>query len=163
MNQLTLILLSVALIGMVCLPLILNHFKQKNKGNLLKEKLKSEAQVENLNSGDIETWRENYCMGLDQENQHLIFLNGLDEGESRLQKIDLALVRLCRPIRNFRETIHGKEKRRIINKVSLVLDRYDEQAKPFTIDMYDEDQSDYMINEWELAQSWAKRINDLRN
>ncbi|WP_339756588.1 hypothetical protein [Algoriphagus aquimarinus] len=162
MSELTLIILSVALTVMVCLPLILNSLKQKSKGNLLKEKLKSEAQVSHLKTGDFETWREAYCIGLDQENNQLLFLNSL-ENETLVQKIDLSHIRLCRPIRNFRETKAGKEKRQIINKVSLVLDQFDEHTKPFTIDLYDEEKSDYMINEWELAQTWSQKINDRKN
>lgn len=150
------------MIGMVCLPLILNHFKQKNKGNLLKERLKSEAQVAHLKTSDFATWREAYCIGLDKENNHLLFLNSL-ENEVQIQKIDLSHVRLCRPIRNFREIKNGKEKRQIINKVSLVLDQFDEHNTPFTIDLYDEEKSDYLINEWELAQTWSKKVNDLKN
>ncbi|WP_339870283.1 hypothetical protein [uncultured Algoriphagus sp.] len=162
MSELTLIILSVALTVMVCLPLVLTSLKQKNKGNLLKEQLKSEAQVSHLKSGDFETWREAYCIGLDQKNNQLLFLNSMDN-EKQVQKIDLSNVRLCRPIRNFREMKVGKEKRQIIQKVSLELDQFDEQTKSFTIDIYDEEKSDYMINEWELAQTWSQKINNRKN
>jgi len=56
----------------------------------------------------------------------------------------------------------GKEKRQIINKVSLVLDHLDDQKRAFEIELYDENKSDYMINEWELAQSWSQKINELK-
>lgn len=162
MSELTLIILSVALTGMVCLPLIFNHFKQKTKGNLLKERLKAEAQVEHLKAGDFETWREVYCLGLDQQNNQLLFLSLL-ENENLVQKIDLETVRLCRPTRQFRETKEGKEKRQIISKITLMLDHFDEQKSPVQLEFYDENKSDYMINEWELAQAWSERINKLRN
>tara|TARA_R110002012_G_scaffold320744_2_gene545366 strand:+ start:45781 stop:46269 length:489 start_codon:yes stop_codon:yes gene_type:complete len=162
MNELTMIILSVALVGMVCLPLIISHFKQKSKGNLLKEKLKSIAQADHLKSSDFETWREAYCIGLDQSNNRLLFMNSF-ENDLHIQKIDLNHVRLCRPIRDFRELKEGKDRRQIINKVSLVLDQYDEHRRPFSIELYDEEKSDYMINEWYLAQTWSKKINDLKN
>ncbi|MDR7130319.1 hypothetical protein J2X69_002669 [Algoriphagus sp. 4150] len=161
MSELTLIILTVTLTGMVCLPLILNHFKQKNKGNLLKERLRKETQADHLKSSDFETWREAYCLGLDQENNRLLFLNLL-ETDNEVQKIDLSQIRLCKPNRDFREAKEGKEKRQIIKKVSLVLDQFNELNKPFEIELYDEDKSDYMINEWELAQEWSKKINELK-
>ncbi|MFC5625929.1 hypothetical protein [Algoriphagus winogradskyi] len=126
------------------------------------EQLKSETQVSHLKSGDFDTWREAYCIGLDQKNGQLLFLNSLEKG-NQVQKIDLRQVRLCRPIRNFREMKVGKEKRQIIQKVSLKLDHYDEQSKPVTIEIYDEERSDYMINEWDLAQAWSQKINNLKN
>lgn len=162
MSELTLLILSIVLIAMVCIPLSINHFKQRIEGNLLKERLKSETQASHLKASDLETWREAYCIGLDQENKKLLFLNTL-ETETQVQKIDLSQVRLCKPIRSFREIKKGKERRQIINKVSLVLDKFDEHNKPFTIDLYDENKSDYMINEWELAQNWAKKVNELKN
>ncbi|WPR75579.1 hypothetical protein [Algoriphagus sp. NG3] len=161
MTELTLIALSVVLIGMVCTPLILGHFKQKGKGKLLKEKLSSEAQINNLKTNDFQTWREAYCIGLDQDGNQLLFLNSTDNVH-QFQKIDLKQVRLCRPIRNFRQVKDGKEKRQIINKVSLVMDSYDDQNPSFTIDLYDEEKSDYLINEWEIAQEWSKKINELK-
>ncbi|PZX56568.1 hypothetical protein [Algoriphagus chordae] len=162
MSELTVIIVSIFLIAMVCLPLIINHYKQKNKANLLKERLKSEAQVSHLNTSDFETWRETYCIGLDQHNSQLLFLNILEK-DVQVHKFDLGKVRLCRPIRNFREIKEGKVKRQIINKISLVLDQFDEHMKPFEVELYDEEKNDYIINEWELAQTWSKRINDLKN
>ncbi len=161
MSELTLILLSVVLTGMVCIPLVLGHFKQKGKGQLLKEKLKSEAQINHLKTSDFQTWREAYCIGFDQEGNQLLFLNS-NEHVHQFQKIDLAKVRLCRPIRNFRQVKNGKEKRQIINKVSLVMDPYDDHDPPFTIEVYDEEKSDYLINEWDIAQAWSKKINELK-
>lgn len=162
MSELTLIILSVTLTGMVCLPLIFNHFKQKTKGNQLKERLKAEAQVEHLKAHDFETWREAYCLGLDRQNNQLLFLNLLEK-ENQIQKIDLEPVRLSRPTRQFRETKEGKEKRQTISKITLMLDHFDEHKSPVQIEFYDESKSDYMINEWELAQAWSERINELKN
>jgi hypothetical protein len=162
MSELTLIILSIALIGMVCLPLIFGYFKQKNISRALKSRLKSEADVTHLRDGDFDTWREAYCLGLDQLNGKLLFLNVMGE-DSNVQKIELDQVRLCRPIRNFREVIEGKERRQIIYKISLVLDLFDEDRKPFEVELYDEDKSDYIVNEWELAQTWSKKVNDFRN
>jgi len=147
---------------MVCLPLILGHIKQKNKGNALKERLKSEAQLSHLKASDFETWREAYCIGLDQQNKQLLFMSVQDDA-SHVQIIDLSHVRLCKPIRNYREIKEGKEKRQIINKISLVLDQFDEHKRPFEVEIYDEERSDYIVNEWELAQTWSKKVNDLRS
>ncbi|PZX56065.1 hypothetical protein LV84_02433 [Algoriphagus ratkowskyi] len=162
MNELTLVIISILLITMVCLPLLINHSKQKNKGNLLKEQLKSEGDASHLKARDFETWRESYCIGLDQENKQLLFLNR-QETETKVQKIDLSQVRLCKPIRTFREINKGKEKIQIINKVTLVLDQFNEHIRPFEVEIYNEDLSDYLVNEWELAQTWSKKINELRN
>lgn len=162
MSELTLIILSIVLIGMVCLPLILGHFKQKSKGNLLKEQLKAETHTPHLSAQDFETWRESYCIGLDHRNSQLLYLNVL-ENESLVHRIDLALVRLCKPIRSYREVKEGKEKHQIINKISLVLDQFDEQQKPFEIEFYDEAKNDYIVNEWELAQAWSKKVNGLKS
>lgn len=162
MSTLTLIILSVALIGMVCMPLILTNIKQKRKSNLLRERLKSEFNLQDLKASDFETWRETYCIGLDQKNKQLLFLNTL-ENEVLVQKIDLKQVSFCKPIRKFREIKKGKEKSQIISKVTLELDQFDEHKKPFIIELFDEEKSDYLINEWELAQTWSKKVNDMRN
>ncbi|WP_192346864.1 hypothetical protein [Algoriphagus sp. Y33] len=162
MSELTLIIVTVALTGLVCLPLILNHFRQKSKGNLLKERLKAEMRADHLKISDFETWREAYCMGLDQKNNQLLFLNLL-ETNNPVQKIDLGQIRLCKPARQYREVKEGKEKRQIIQKVMLVLDQFNEQNKPLEVEIYDEEKSNYLINEWELAQKWSQKINELRN
>ena len=162
MNELSLIIFSIVLIAMVCLPLIINHFKHKNKSNLLKVRIQSEAQASHLKSSDFETWREAYCIGLDQQNNQLLFLNVL-ETDTKVQKIDLSQVRLCKPIKSFREIKKGKENLQIINKVSLVLDHLDEQNRPIEVELYSEDKSDYLVNEWEIAQNWSKKVNELRN
>lgn len=162
MNGLILVILSVGLIGMVCLPLLLGHYKQKRKSNLLKERLKVESEASHLKASDFHTWREAYCIGLDQRNNQLLFLNS-HETNRPFQKIELGAFRLCRPIRDFREVRNGKETKRIIKKISLVLDYYDDHRKPYSIELYDEDKTDYIINEWELAQEWSKKINELKS
>jgi hypothetical protein len=86
----------------------------------------------------------------------------LHENGSAIQKIDLENFKTCTPIKTHREMKEGKEKRQIINKVSLVLDHLDDQKRAFEIELYDENKSDYMINEWELAQSWSQKINELK-
>ena len=162
MNQLTIIILSIVLIGMVCFPLIIYHFRQKGKGNLLMERLKKEGNLSHLRPSDFVTWRQAYCIGLDQQNKQLLFLNTLETGD-QVQKIDLNQVQICKPIRHFREINEGKDRRQIIKKVSLVMDQLDERMKPLEIEFYDEDKNDYMVNEWELAQTWSKKMNDLIN
>lgn len=159
MNQLILILLAIALIAMVCYPLLKNTFQQKSKGNTLKNRLKAETHSQHLGASDFKTWRDAYCIGLDKSNSQLLYLN-LHENGSAVQTVDLQKIRICKPLKTYRE---GKEKRQIINKVSLVLSHFDDQKRPLEIELFDENRSDYMINEWELAQTWAQKINELKN
>jgi len=64
-----LIILAIALIAMVCLPLLKNSFQRKKKNNLLTDRLKSETQSQHLKSSEFESWREAYCMGVDKINR----------------------------------------------------------------------------------------------
>jgi len=156
MSDLALGILAVVMIGMLGLPFIVNYHKQKRKNNLLKERLRSEAKVEHLPASAFQTWRDSYCIVLDPTKAELHFLNAL---ENKIQRIDLSQVRICRPIRTYRELNEGKESRQIIRKVSLVFDRLDEQKNPFEITLYDEFLSHFQLDEWEIALNWSKKIN----
>lgn len=158
MSELTLIIISVLLIGMVSIPIIRGYAKQKKKNKAIIDLLKKETNASHLPSSSFEVWRENYCLGFDQKNNRLVFMT-MDGINPTFGEISLENIRLFRPLKNTRQGKNGKEISHVISRISLMIEHLDEKRKQTELVFFDEGKDDYHIDEWEKAQSWATKLN----
>ncbi|SFU20156.1 hypothetical protein SAMN04489724_0255 [Algoriphagus locisalis] len=159
MSDLLIIAFSVLLALMMMLPLYISFLKQNKQRNILKDKLRELAPHSQLKKNDFATWRKGYCLALVPEKQQLLYLH-LQESSSFFQVIELDQIRLCKPVRVFRELENAEERKQIISKISLVFDQFEEQKKSKELELYDENKSGYLVNEWEVALGWSQKVND---
>lgn len=162
MEEITISLIASAIIGLFCVPFLLNSMNQKKKSKALINTLKAKTQTGGLTNGQFETLRSNYCLGLDKERKKVLFLEK-ENGQDFIQTIDLAQVKICKALLGYRSFKGEKSQQKIIEKVQLAFMPINDSKASQFLELYTESKQDYLVNEWEIAQKWESEINKLLN
>ncbi|WP_200977593.1 hypothetical protein [Echinicola sp. 20G] len=159
MKETTIIITVVGSLLLFFLPLYLNSKKHSRENKKLKEELVKAGSKENLNLSKLNVWRSLYGLAMDKDKSILVYGNSSQE-KVNCSIVELEHYKLCKPAKVLRDVGTGKERHKVVSKINLVLLPMDDKFHPVNFELFNEDHHSNIIMEWELAQEWAKEINN---
>lgn len=159
MNEFTYSALLVMSGMIICAPLFSQFVKRRAAERKLKKQLKAWAAKEGLRLGTIQAWRNLSCIGVDPTKKKVAVLKE-GNGIAVFDQLDLKQVRICKPVRSFEMKRTDKGIRNVIRKISLKFEYMDDKHERF-IEVYDLNTQGKISEEWDFAQKWAKKVNQV--
>ena len=150
--------LGISLLALVAFigPLYYYSRKLKQKLNSQKEFIKKLGQTKNLQFSELEFWRGIYAIGLDFKQRKLVYVKFNDQIETVV--IDLDKAYKINIIKKEHQLSNGKEKRNILDHLTLSIDTIDENHK---LEFYDSERFSDNDGEWPLIQKWHDLLKPL--
>ncbi|MFC5191341.1 hypothetical protein ACFPIK_06150 [Algoriphagus aquatilis] len=148
-------ILSFVLFCAFSVPFIYHIQKNKAKEKLLLQKIKAEGQSQGVQATELETWRNQYAIGLDPSKKVLLytFLGELEISCS----IHLSDVKKVSISRKTREAGNEEAKRTLIDKVGLEFTHASAKKNTY-FEFYDSELFSDLAGETLLAEKWAELI-----
>ncbi|MBS4072042.1 MAG: hypothetical protein KGZ90_11970 [Algoriphagus sp.] len=148
-------ILSFVLFCAFSVPFIYHIQKNKAKEKLLLQKIKAEGQSQGVQATELETWRNQYAIGLDPSKKVLLytFLGELEISCS----IPLSDVKKVSISRRTREAGNEEAKRTLIDKVGLEFTHASAKKNTY-LEFYDSELFSDLAGETLLAEKWAELI-----
>ena len=149
------LILSLVLLSAFTVPFIYHIQKNKAKEKLLLQKIKAEGQSQGAQATELETWRNQYAIGLDSSKKILLyaFLGEIEVSCS----IPLSDVKKVTISKKTREAGTEEAKRTRIDKVGLEF-THSSGKKNTYLEFYDSELFSDMAGETLLAENWAQLI-----
>ena len=148
-------ILSFVLFCAFTVPFIYHIQKNKAKEKLLLKKLKAEGLAQGAQATEIDTWRNQYAIGLDPTKKIVLFafMGELDFSCS----IPLSDVKKVSISKIVRESGNDENKRTLIDKVGLEF-AHTSGKKNSYLEFYDSELFSDRAGETLLAEKWAELI-----
>lgn len=138
-------------------PFIYNGQKNKKIEKKLLINLKELASQKGANPTEVETWRFRYAMGLDQQENILVYLR--QDSESLSYSLNLAEYKNVQLIKKYQES-NGKElNHKLPEYVGLQLNPKNASQEPVTLEIFDAEMYSDLNGETVLADKWVAIIN----
>ncbi|GAB3647103.1 hypothetical protein GCM10028791_08480 [Echinicola sediminis] len=115
------------------------------------------ASARGLNLNKIEFWRNQYFLGLDQENHHLVYSGDISSGSPLL--IDLREVRNVQLHEESRTLHHHGEKNKVIDRLELILNG-EIPGKRWVLEVFDGERFSDLAGEPVLIKVWKEHIEN---
>jgi hypothetical protein len=151
--------LSFILFGAVCAPFIYQSIQQTKKRKILLQKLSEIASQLNGKLIQTENWRNQYAIGIDPENKILAYIRSSEQPMAI--SIDLKQVKSAKINKINRELKIEKDKRIIVDYVSIELNYLLEGSQPTILEFYDAEFFTDLNGESVLAEKWVELISGL--
>ena len=149
------VVLSLVLFCAFSVPFIYHLQKNKAKEKLLRLKIKAEAQSIGARAEEIETWRNQYAIGIDQTKK-VLFYTYMGEVKfscsfplSEIEKVNIS--------KKIREIGNEEMKRTLIDTVGLELVNTSNKKNTY-LEFYNSELSSDLAGEILLAEKWMELI-----
>ncbi|SFT92637.1 hypothetical protein SAMN04489724_2891 [Algoriphagus locisalis] len=151
------LIMSCLLMCAFSVPFIYNGQKNKKIEKKLLINLKELASQKGANPTEVETWRFRYAMGLDQQENILVYLR--QDSESLSYSLNLAEYKNVQLIKKYQES-NGKElNHKLPEYVGLQLNPKNASQEPVTLEIFDAEMYSDLNGETVLADKWVAIIN----
>ena len=149
--------LALVLFGAFTVPFIYHFQKNKQKEKQLSLKLLDVGKTAGAKPDLIETWRNQYALGLDTPKKVLLYLS---EGEANNSFcIPLSEVKKVTVLIKTKEI--GELKKPVVEHVGLEIYFTSPTKKSIILEIFNEEQFSDLMGETVLAEKWAESIKKL--
>ena len=148
------IIIGLVFLAMFVAPVIYLNRVSKQKRNVLGSIFDELCKKNGINADETDQW-DTKMIGVDRVQQKLVFMNKIDEVESKI--IDLKTVKKCRVV-NVSKSVEGAA---LIERLELEFTFADKNKALELISFYQRNQSLQLENELVLIQKWQILISGL--
>ncbi|TDQ18241.1 hypothetical protein DFQ04_0039 [Algoriphagus boseongensis] len=141
---------------LISFPYLLHIYQSTKKEQAVCPSFQEFVETQNLHLDKIQSWRNHYTLGIDQEKNILVYCrHGHFPAQTlvRLDEVDHISLDT-----HFREIKHHRERQQKLEYLDLVLHFKDSSKASKSLPIYDETEVNHLADEYSIARKWASYI-----
>jgi hypothetical protein len=150
------LIIGLLAMAVFIVPIYLIQIKQKGNSGKMLAGFRAMAAQQQLHFTRLDSWNDNYAIALDEVQQKLMYMNGLEANTPYLIIDFLKEVKKCTLINEHRD-INGN---RVIDRIALHLTLHSGKQREQELVFYDREQSMILSGELPLAEKWCLLISE---
>lgn len=155
------VLIGMLVLVLCAVPFFIDYRNRRKKKNIFLLNLNSIAEQQNCVISQAEFCND-FVLGID-ENKNFIFFYKQKKEESIAQYVDLGKIKACQTVKKTRSIKRNNDNIVITEKVNLSFMPATNGNGEMKFELYDEDINLQLSGELQVADKWAKQINNRLN
>lgn len=153
------LIVGIVILAICIIPFILMGINKRKKVKALTDALHGFATKHQCNISEYEAGGD-YIFGLDAQKKVLFFYKNAHH-QTSIEKMELALVKHCRAVTSGSEVKNADGTGKLTDKIELVFTMSSKDKPEIRWTLFDALNEIILIEEQQLAERWAARVNSL--